>query len=102
MAKSRYINTAVVLTDENKRYYTTTFYPEIAKLDTDTYITTHAQTRLDVLAKDYYGDVGLYWIIAVCNAIEGSIFIEPGTQLCIPNRFRIPDILSATEILNRI
>jgi len=102
MAKTRYFNTGVFITDDKKRYYTATFYPTIDKLENDTYITAHAQTRLDVLAQEYYGDTTLYWIIAICNGIEGSIFVEPGTQLCIPNRTRIPDIVSSVEILNRI
>jgi len=101
MAKSRYIDTNVVLTDEGKQYFTSTFYPVIPKLTNDTYIIANAQTRLDLLARDYYGDVSLYWVIATCNDIEGTIFIEPGNQLCIPNRNRLPDILSATEVLNK-
>jgi hypothetical protein len=101
MAKSRYFNTKIFSTDDKKRYYTPTFYPTIDKLENDTYITANAQTRLDILAHTYYGDAGLYWIIGICNGIEGSIFIEPGTQLCIPDRNRIADILSSVEILNK-
>ena len=101
MAKGRYIDTNVILTDDNKPRFTSTFYPEISKLTDDTYIIANTETRLDLLARDYYGDVGLYWIIGVCNSIEGTIFMEPGTQICIPNRDRLPGILSSVKVLNK-
>jgi len=100
MAKDRYIHTKQFRTDDGKRYYSSTFYPEIEKTDSDTYIIADRETRLDILAFDYYNDAELYWVIAVCNNIQGSIFVEPGTQLCIPNKTRLGEIISKLETLN--
>lgn len=97
----RYDNLNIFKTNENKRYYSAPIYPEIDQLDNDDYIISHAETRLDILAFNYYNDVNLYWIIAICNNIQGTIFVEPGIQLCIPNRNRLSDILSEYNILNR-
>lgn len=100
MAKDRYLYSKQFRTDGGKRYYSSTYYPEIEKTDSDTYIIADRETRLDILAYDYYDDAEMYWIIAICNNIQGSIFVEPGTQLCIPNRRRLGEIISQMEILN--
>jgi len=97
----RYDNLNIYKTDENKRYFVAPIYPEINQLDNDDYIISHTETRMDLLAFNYYNDVNLYWIIAICNNIQGTIFVEPGTQLCIPNRNRLSDILSEYNILNK-
>ena len=97
----RYDNLNILTTDNNKRYYAAPIYPEINQLDTDDYIISNVETRLDLLAFNYYNDSTLYWIIAICNNIQGTIFVEPGTQLCIPNRNRLPDILSEYNVLNK-
>jgi|SRR3990167_10320782 len=98
---NRYIHTKQFKTKTGKRYYSSTLYPEISKLDIDTYITANRETRLDLLAYQYYNDPELYWIIAITNNIQGTLFIEPGTQICIPNRTRIGEIISKLENLNR-
>ena len=57
-------------------YYETVNYPEVRPSD-----------RLDRLAFQFYGDVTLYWIIALANPNTqglGSLFIPVGTQLAIP------------------
>jgi len=100
MAKDRYVHTKQFRTEDGNRYYGSTFYPEIEKTDSDTYIIADRETRLDILAFDYYNDAELYWVIAVCNNIQGSIFVDPGTQLCIPNRNRLGGIFSKLETLN--
>lgn len=97
----RYDNLGIFRTDENKRYFIAPIYPEINQLDTDDYIISNIETRLDLLAFNYYNDSNLYWIIAICNNIQGTLFVEPGTQLCIPNRNRLSDILSEYNTLNK-
>lgn len=34
----------------------------------------------------YYGEPVYWYLIADCNFIENPLFIEPGTQLVIPNK----------------
>jgi len=92
---SRYQNISIT-----NKHYISVNYPVISKLSTDNYIISNNETRLDLLSTDYYGDQTLYWIIAICNNIEGTIFVTPGTQLCIPNKNRIISILSQYNGLN--
>jgi len=100
VGKDRYTHTKLFKTDSGKRYYSSTFYSEIEKTDRDTYIISDRETRLDLLAYDYYDDAELYWVIAICNNIQGSIFVTPGMQICIPNRSRLGEIISKLETLN--
>jgi len=84
----------------NNLIYKSVSYPNIDKLNSDTYIISNNETRLDLLAYHYYNDSTLYWIIAICNNIKGTIFVTPGTQLCIPNKNRINIIISRFNELN--
>jgi len=102
MSTNRYIYSKKFKNETGKRYYSSTIYPKIEKTENDTYITSNRETRLDLLAYQYYNDSELYWIIAIANNIQGSIFVEPGTQLCIPNRSRIGEIINKLNSLNNI
>lgn len=102
MSKDRYTYTKKFKDESGKRYYSSTFYPQIDKTENDAYIISDRTTRLDLLANQYYDDSELYWIIAICNNIQGSIFVEPGTQLCIPNRNRLGEIINKLDSLNSI
>ena len=68
-------------------YYETVNYPEVRPSETDIYVETEWGDRLDRLAFQFYGNVTLYWIIALANPNTqgfGSLFIPVGTQLAIP------------------
>lgn len=81
----RYINSKVLLTGEKKRYYETILYPKIEKSDTDIYMITNHGDRLDVIAYEKYGDVSLWYVIALANGlVNGSVFVPAGTQLRVP------------------
>ena len=41
---------------------------------------------LSMLSYRYYGESKYWYLIADCNEIENPLFIEPGTQLIIPNK----------------
>ena len=69
------------------RYYRTVYYPEVVASETDIYVETEFGDRFDRLAFQFYGDVTLYWIIAIANPNYvnfGSIYINEGTQIRIP------------------
>ena len=69
------------------RYYKTVYYPEVGPTESDIYVETEFGDRLDLLANQFYGDVTLYWIIAIANPNVmnfGSINPPPGSQLRIP------------------
>lgn len=72
--------------DTNKSYMESTIYPRIKANDNDFYVISEATDRLDLLAKKYYNDVSLWWIIAVANNLNsGDFFVKPGVQLRIPS-----------------
>ena len=86
---------------ENKTIYQSVIYPKITQEVDDTVITVGVTDRLDLLAYDYYGDSTLYWIISRANGIiTNDLFPEIGTQLIIPNKNRLPNILSQLRNLN--
>ena len=75
-------------TGRRKRKYRDIKYPTIPLTGDDTYITTTSGDRLDTIAYSFYGDVDLWWIIAISNigkVRRDSFFIKPGLQIRIPN-----------------
>lgn len=96
---SRYSGIDILKDSLGKRYFKPVLYPDIPVLDEDIYIETVHGDTLDVLAYDYYNNVDDYWIIAVANGLRGdSRFIEPGTQIRIPQDTQT--IKAAYEKLN--
>lgn len=91
-------------TSNQKRYdgqnvYKTTYYPIIPVDDNDFYITTSESDYLDSLAKKYYGDEGLWWIISRANNLPGfKLSVTANKQLRIPNN--ISNILNMLKQLN--
>jgi hypothetical protein len=100
MAKNRYEFVNIILNQTSERYFDSIIYPEIKKLENDIIVISRSTDRLDLLAKRYYGDETLYWIIAITNNIIGTLFIEPGIQLYIPNPDRLTEIFSQLKLLN--
>ena len=85
------------------RYYKPVFYPQVEESEEDIYVITEFGDRLDLLAHQFYNDVGLYWVISISNPDVlnfGSITIKEGTQLRIPSPSRVPDIVGAFTIMN--
>ena len=85
------------------QYYRTNYYPEIEPQESDIYVETEFGDRLDLLANQFYGDVTLYWIIAIANPNSinfGSISIPIGTQLRIP--VNINGIVASYNQLNAL
>ena len=69
------------------RYYKNIEYPEIPVSPNDVYIISKAADRLDLLARDYYGDLNYWWVISKANPDKikrDSFFIDPGLQIRIP------------------
>lgn len=83
---------------DGKRVYKTIFYPKIEEFFGDIYYMAKETDRLDLLANTYYKDPTLWWIIAHCNKIKGTFFIEPGTQIRIP--MNVEKIVSDFKQLN--
>ena len=99
---ARYSNIKVLKDSENsRRYYRASKYPDIAFSDADIYIEAAFGDRLDIIAYDYYKSTEYYWVLLVANNLPGdSIFVPPGTQLRIP--VDLDQILADYEAINRI
>ena len=84
--QSRYQNIpATKYNITGSEYYQTNVYPTVQPTDTDYYVITTVNDRLDLLAFDFYQDSSLWWIIASANALPGdSIYPPVGVQLRIP------------------
>jgi hypothetical protein len=96
---SRYSDAITLYTSQNKPYYKGKKYPEIPLSETDIYVISTVEDRLDLLAYKYYNDIELWWIIAAANnnVTKGSLFPVPGTQLRIPT-----NVLYVIELFNNI
>ena len=96
----RYENTEILQTDNNKRYYGTTKYPEIPLLFSDIYVYTTQGDRFDILAQQYYSDSSLWWIISLSNSDlpQNSYYIPEGRQIRIPQN--IAAVISQFRTLN--
>lgn len=70
---------------DGKNVYRTTYYPDIPESEDDFYITVSQVEYLDSLAKKYYGDENLWWIIARANNLPGyKLSITTNKQIRIP------------------
>ena len=101
----RYNQIPVTTTPQNpKRRYTTVKYPEIPLDFSDIYVYTTRGDRYDILARTYYGDSSLWWVISIANPniSQDSIIPPPGVQIRIPSSNRVLNILSQFDALNTI
>jgi phage tail protein X len=82
---NRYINIPQTKI-KGKLVYKTVRYPEVPLSSEDIYVYTQQGDRFDVLAKQYYQDSSLWWVIAIGNPqiTLGSLLIPSGLQLRIP------------------
>ena len=83
-------------------YYTNVTYPEIPSNENDIWVETEFGDRLDLLANQFYGDVTLYWVIAIANPDKinmGSLFLTEGSQIRIPSN--VVQIVDSYNLLNQ-
>lgn len=97
--QSRYQNVPVTKLDTTgSLYYQTNIYPEVLPTDSDYYVITTVNDRLDLLAYDFYQDSTLWWVIASANALPGDSMYPPiGVQLRIPT-----DLQTILNSYNRV
>lgn len=77
-----------------------TFYPN---LDTgeDSIVLSQPGDRLDLIAKEYYGDETFWFVIAVSNNLgKGTLHVPPGTILRIPRYAEYAGIASLVSAFN--
>lgn len=72
-------------TDTGKRYYGTVIPDNTTLQDNEVVHEAVVGDRWDLLAYKYYRNASLWYEIARANnALNGSIFIKPGTVVTIP------------------
>ena len=98
--QSRYQNIPTTkLNTTGSLYYQTNIYPEILPTNTDYYVITTVEDRLDLMAYDFYQDASLWWVIASANALPGdSLYAPVGVQLRIPTN--LSTILNNYNLVN--
>jgi hypothetical protein len=80
-------------------FYVNAIYPDIPLSDNDSYVITTLGDRLDLMALDFYGDTGYWWVIASANSLPGdSLFPPVGMQLRLP--VNLPSILTDYNQVN--
>lgn len=96
---NRYQNIPTIKINQ-KPVYRTVKYPEIPMNENDIYVTTVQGDRFDILAKQYYKDETLWWIISIANNFltQNSLIIPESIQLRIPSN--TVDILQNFNRLN--
>jgi len=81
----RYKNITPSKDSSGKRFRRNAVYPDIKLDENDTYIIATGSDRYDTLAKEFYGDSSLWWIIASANNLKKDGLIPTaGAQLRIP------------------
>jgi hypothetical protein len=81
----RYNNSIIKKTLDGKDAYQATILPSIPQNAMDITVATETGDRLDTLANQFYGDPGLWWVIASANNIHNApIGFKDGTILRIP------------------
>ena len=85
--------------ESGNRIYATSRYPVIEPTINDIYIYSREGMRLDNLAFQYYGNAGLWWVIALANNIgKGTLVVPLKMQLRIPAQDVVSNI---NELLNK-
>jgi hypothetical protein len=77
-------------------------YPIVPQQENDIYAITEWGDRFESLAFQFYGDVTLWWVIAIANpniVNFSSIFLPIGSQIRIPQN--ISPIIDSYNELNR-
>ena len=102
---NRYSNTSTILSDPSNirsiPIYVNAIYPDIPLNDNDSYVITVLGDRLDILANNFYGDTGYWWVLASANSLPGdSLFPPIGMQLRIP--YDLQSIISDYLAINRV
>lgn len=85
---------------DGKRVFKTTVYPKIPIGFNDIYIVANETDYLDNLAKKFYNDETLWWVIAQANGIKATMKAPTGQQMRIPQN--INGILSSFKRENNI
>lgn len=93
---------APIIVKEGKEIITTRIFSAPEESIDDIYVISTAGDRFDLLAREYYNDLKLWYIIAAANPLvrKDTLMVEPGLQIRIP--FPLSKVLSHITETNRI
>jgi len=95
----RYRDIETLRNEDGKRYFKNAIYPDIPFSEEDTYVITTGADRYDILAKQFYNDSSLWWVIATANVSKrDGLIVEQGIQLRIPGN--ISAIIEEYNLVN--
>ena len=78
------MNRNYITSIKDQKYVTTRLY-KFPKRTSDKYIITRESDRLDLLAKEFYDNENLWWVLADTNSLgKGNLNTPSGIQLRIP------------------
>jgi|9_EtaG_2_1085328.scaffolds.fasta_scaffold137670_2 hypothetical protein len=90
----RYENIPIIKSKSGKRRFASSFLPTIPLSDRDIYIVITSSQRLDHLAKQFYEDEKLWWVIGLVNNVgKGSLYVSDGVRLRIPPLDSLKDLI---------
>ena len=95
---SRYLTNRVQKDENGVRNLSTIIIPTAPLNGSDFYIQTTTVERLDKLAKIFYEDSSLWWIIAAANGLgKGTYIVPQNTKLRIPDKSNIQQVINDTN-----
>jgi hypothetical protein len=95
---SRYLTNRVQKDENGVRKLSTIIIPTTPLNGSDFYIQTTTVERLDKLARIFYEDSSLWWIIAAANGLgKGTYIVPQNTKLRIPDKSNIQQVINDTN-----
>ena len=102
MIRARHTHLGPIIGYDGQTRFKNMILPTIPKTKLDLYVITVIGDRLDLLAKSYYNDVNLWWVISSANPDiirKDSYALKPNLEIRIPAN--IDRILKTFEHLNK-
>lgn len=98
---ARYENQRIKTNADSNRVFTSTLIPNPKDIISTIRVETTSGDRLDTLAKRYYDDSSLWWIIARANNYNGiGLAVPNGVVIEIPSPREINTYLREIDNLN--
>jgi hypothetical protein len=95
---SRYLTNRVQKDENGVRKLSTIIIPTTPLNGSDFYIQITTVERLDKLARIFYEDSSLWWIIAAANGLgKGTYIVPQNTKLRIPDKSNIQQVINDTN-----
>lgn len=95
--KSSWLNFAPYIQYEEFQFWDTPDFPQILPQENDRFLDVDDGYvgRLDLVAHDMYGDVNLWWVIALANKIDViPTGVKFGMRLRIPEKTYVDSLLA--------